>query len=102
MRLEECTCGLYSWEDEIVNEIPLKGVFVEAQIVENVAKVTITQLYHNQTENSLECRYIFPIDSNSSVCDFSAEIGDDFISAVIKERTEAISGLFNFIFFILS
>lgn len=49
-------------------QIPLKNVKVDAQIVDFLAKVVVTQTYENDQKVPLECIYRFPLEEKSGNC----------------------------------
>eukprot|EP01102_Stenamoeba_stenopodia_P005493 TRINITY_DN1620_c0_g1_i1.p1 TRINITY_DN1620_c0_g1~~TRINITY_DN1620_c0_g1_i1.p1 ORF type:complete len:951 (-),score=170.99 TRINITY_DN1620_c0_g1_i1:160-3012(-) len=79
-------CGLYTSADA---PVPLEGVHVEAKIVDMVAEVNVLQFYANMESVPIEAKYIFPLDSNSAVCDFQADINGKIIQGKVKEKEQA-------------
>eukprot|EP01102_Stenamoeba_stenopodia_P005495 TRINITY_DN1620_c0_g2_i1.p1 TRINITY_DN1620_c0_g2~~TRINITY_DN1620_c0_g2_i1.p1 ORF type:complete len:1025 (-),score=271.61 TRINITY_DN1620_c0_g2_i1:66-3068(-) len=79
-------CGLYSSTDA---PVPLEGVHVEAKIVDMVAEVNVLQFYANTESFPIEAKYIFPLDANSAVCDFQADINGKIIQGKVKEKQQA-------------
>ncbi|UJR07093.1 hypothetical protein I4U23_011381 [Adineta vaga] len=69
--------------------VPLKNVSVEAKIHWFAADVTLTHVYINREENPIEAVYIFPIEDNAAIYDFTAEIDNRIIRAVLKEKEVA-------------
>ena len=49
----------------------------------------MTQFYYNKEPIPIEAKYIFPLDSNSAVCDFQADIDGQLVQAVAMEKTQA-------------
>ena len=84
-----CSCG----SDPI--SFPLEGVHVEAKVVDMIAQVSLVQYYVNDSNNQIECRYIFPLDSFSTVCSFEAEINGEIIVGKAKEKEIAKQGSIN-------
>ncbi|KJE94062.1 von Willebrand domain-containing protein [Capsaspora owczarzaki ATCC 30864] len=87
-------CGLYRVDvhtDSIIPSapIPLHGVHVEANVVDMVTEVTLTQQYSNYESVPIEARYVFPLDEGAAVCEFEAEIDGQLVSGVVKEKEEA-------------
>ncbi|CAG8480689.1 14274_t:CDS:2 [Acaulospora colombiana] len=70
--------------------VPLKNVVVEANVVDMIAEVAISQTYINVEENSIEAIYRFPIHEAAAVCSFEVEIdGRRKIKGVVKESGKA-------------
>ncbi|PKY51967.1 hypothetical protein RhiirA4_495343 [Rhizophagus irregularis] len=60
--------------EQEIEPIPLQNVAVEANIVDMIAEVTISQVYKNIEECTIEALYKFPIDEAAAICGFEAEI----------------------------
>ena len=56
--------------------VPLVGVEITSRLVNFTAEVTVLQKYNNKEENPIECEYFFPIEEESAVVGFRAEIDD--------------------------
>ncbi|GBB97529.1 hypothetical protein RclHR1_00300008 [Rhizophagus clarus] len=70
--------------------IPLQNVVVEANIVDMITEVTISQTYKNIEKDPIEARYKFPIHEAAAVCGFEAEIdGQRKVKGVVKEAKKA-------------
>ena len=82
-----CTCGFNP------SGVSLEGSHVEAKVVDMIAQVSVVQYYCNNTHNTIECKYVFPLDSFSAVCGFEAEINGKIIVGNVKEKEEAKRGL---------
>ena len=54
--------------------VPLVGVEITSRLVNFTAEVTVLQKYNNKEENPIECEYFFPIEEESAVVGFRAEI----------------------------
>jgi len=52
-------------------------------------KVVLYQVYHNTSSIPIEAKYVFPLDENSTVCDFEAYINNKVIKGVVKEKEQA-------------
>lgn len=68
---------------------PLKRTDVDAEISGYVARVTVTQEFHNESGRKIEAVYLFPLPPQSAVDDMVMRIGDRTVKAVIKTREEA-------------
>ncbi|GBB90883.1 hypothetical protein RclHR1_00180021 [Rhizophagus clarus] len=70
--------------------IPLQNVVVEANIVDMIAEVTISQTYKNIEKDTIEALYKFPIYEAAAICGFEAEIdGQRKVKGIVKESQEA-------------
>ena len=64
--------------------VPLVGVDISSRLVNFTAEITLLQRYMNKEENPIECEYFFPIEEESAVVGFKAEIdGRVLVSHVI-------------------
>ena len=86
--------------------VPLKSISAEANIHWFAADVTLTQIYINEERNSIEAVYMFPIEvqnciyfqqndhflriqESAAIYEFTAQIDDRTIRAVLKEKEMA-------------
>ncbi|GBB90903.1 hypothetical protein RclHR1_00180041 [Rhizophagus clarus] len=82
--------GLYFIVEQEIKPIPLQNVVVEANIVDMIAEVTISQNYKNIEKDTIEALYKFPIYEATAVCGFEAEIdGQRKVRGIVKEAKEA-------------
>ena len=72
-----------------VKSFPLKHTHVRAEIVGNVARVEVTQSFHNPYDKKIEAVYIFPLPNRAAVDDMTIRVGERTIQGVIKKRDEA-------------
>ena len=70
-------------------DLPLKHTHVKAELTGMIARVEITQSYHNPLSTPLETIYVFPLPENSAVDDMRIQIEDRIIEAEIHRRAEA-------------
>eukprot|EP00088_Acartia_fossae_P063718 TRINITY_DN7790_c0_g1_i13.p1 TRINITY_DN7790_c0_g1~~TRINITY_DN7790_c0_g1_i13.p1 ORF type:complete len:839 (-),score=227.84 TRINITY_DN7790_c0_g1_i13:710-3172(-) len=86
-------CGLISVVKleyrEMYIPVPLKGIKISSQLVNYVAQVTVQQKYVNVEENPIECEYMFPIEEESAVIDFKAELEGRTLVSKVKPNAEA-------------
>ena len=75
-------------EDEIV-ECPLKHTDVKATISGFIARVTVTQTFHNPFDEKIEAVYVFPLPHTAAVDDMTMVMGERRIIGLIKRRDEA-------------
>jgi Ca-activated chloride channel family protein len=76
-------------EGEAVGVCPLEHTDVRAQISGFVARVEVTQRFHNPYQEKIEAVYTFPLSQNAAVDDMLMKVGERTIRGVIKEREEA-------------
>ncbi|PKC76294.1 hypothetical protein RhiirA1_528033 [Rhizophagus irregularis] len=82
--------GLCFIVEQEIKPIPLQNVAVEANIVDMIAEVTISQVYKNIEEDTIEALYKFPIYEAAAICGFEAEIdGQRKVKGIVKEAKEA-------------
>lgn len=68
---------------------PLKHTAVDAEISGAIARVTVTQQFHNPFKDKIEAIYVFPLHQDAAVDDMTMTVGDRLVKGVIKERGEA-------------
>lgn len=68
---------------------PLKHTAVDAEISGTLARVTVTQQFHNPFADKIEAVYVFPLHQDAAVDDMTMTVGDRVVKGVIKERGEA-------------
>ena len=69
--------------------LPLKGVECDFSVVSGSAEVTMTQIFRQENEKSLDCEYEFPLPPEASVYHCEADINGRTIRAQVRERQEA-------------
>jgi hypothetical protein len=72
-----------------INRIPLQDISVDTTINHLIATCNIRQRYINTSTTPLECRYVFPLDAQSSVYHFTAEFNGQRIIAKCQEKKQA-------------
>ncbi|MBI1764307.1 MAG: VWA domain-containing protein, partial [Acidobacteria bacterium] len=68
---------------------PLKHTDVQASVTGSLARVTVTQEFHNPYSDKIEAVYVFPLPQNAAVDDMTMRIGERTIKGQIKRREEA-------------
>ena len=87
---EEVTQGALRLEvDEQIVECPLKHTDVKANIAGFIARVTVTQTFHNPYDEKIEAVYVFPLPHTAAIDDMTMTVGDRRIVGLIKRRAEA-------------
>ena len=76
-------------EDGSVVACPLKHTAVEAEIAGFIARVTVTQVFHNPLQETIEAVYVFPLPHKAAVDDMTMVVGEKRIVGVIKRRQAA-------------
>ena len=75
--------------DQTVDRFPLKDTTVEVDISGVIADVVIRQTYSNDGARPISGRYIFPLSTRAAVHGMQMTIGNNVITAKIKEREAA-------------
>ena len=75
--------------DEQIVECPLKHTDVKANISGFIARVTVTQTFHNPYDEKIEAVYVFPLPHTAAIDDMTMTVGDRRIVGLIKRRAEA-------------
>ncbi len=70
-------------------QCPLKHTDVNAEISGSLARVTVTQEFHNPLLEKIEAVYVFPLPQNAAVDDMTMSVGDRTVKGKIKRREEA-------------
>src|SRR5215475_10160619 len=68
---------------------PLKHTDVKAEVSGFLARVTLTQEFHNPMGKKIEAVYLFPLPPRSAVDQLTMEVGGRVVRAEIKRRDEA-------------
>lgn len=75
--------------DSEVDRFPLKETSVTVNINGVIAETYVTQVYANEGQNPINASYVFPASSNVTVHGMTMEIGNQRVTAQIKEKEEA-------------
>jgi von Willebrand factor A domain-containing protein 5 len=70
--------------------IPLRRVHVSVRVIQAAARVVIEQVYENNEKQPIEARYVFPLDDNTTVCDFKAELDGRLVRGTVKPKEKAV------------
>ncbi|MGF1537054.1 MAG: VIT domain-containing protein [Elainellaceae cyanobacterium] len=85
--------GLYTadgTEGTLVGQtFTLQHTDMQAQVSGNLARVEVTQTFHNPFDQPLEAVYVFPLPDEAAVDDMEIRLGDRVIRGEIKPREEA-------------
>src|SRR5687767_14959945 len=77
--------------DRGVVECPLKHTDVTADVAGFIARVRVTQTFHNPTKEKIEAIYVFPLPHEAAVDEMTMVLGERKIVGLIKRRAEARS-----------
>ncbi|NLL80318.1 MAG: VWA domain-containing protein [Clostridiales bacterium] len=75
--------------DPSMDAFPLKETNVSTTINGIIAETYVTQTYTNEGTNPINGKYVFPASTNAAVHGMTMQIGDQIITAKIKEKEEA-------------
>ncbi|MGD9157851.1 MAG: VIT and VWA domain-containing protein [Desulfobacteraceae bacterium] len=75
--------------DPSIDQIPLKNTDVKVNISGVIAEVIVSQQYTNNGTRPINGKYIFPASTRAAVHSMRMRIGDDIITAKVKERETA-------------
>ncbi len=82
--------GFFHKLEPIANCV-LYSVDVKATVIENIAEVTITQRFENNSLSPLsDASYVFPLYSQAAVVGFKAKIGEREVVGKVKEKEQAL------------
>ena len=70
-------------------QFPLKDTSVSTTINGVIAETYVTQTYTNEGQNPINASYVFPASARVTVHGMKMEIGDEVITAKIREKEEA-------------
>ena len=70
-------------------QIPLKSVHLRAKLIDLAAEVVVFQEYVNEGSESIEAKYVFPLNDMAAVCGFEAFINGKHIVGEVKEKEQA-------------
>src|SRR5262245_322848 len=68
---------------------PLRHTDVKAEVTGFLARVTLTQEFHNPRDEKIEAVYLFPLPPRSAVDQLTMDVGGRVIRGEIKHREEA-------------
>ena len=72
-----------------VVECPLKHTDVAADVAGFIARVRLTQTFHNPTKEKIEAVYVFPLPHEAAVDEMTMVLGERRIVGQIKRRDDA-------------
>lgn len=86
------TPGLFltQHEQDVDPLVPLEGVKASVEMIDSMAKVTLAQRYKNPLSTPVTVNYIFPMDEQAAITDFSAEFSNGRrLIGLIKAKEQA-------------
>lgn len=75
--------------DPSIDRLPLKATEVETTINGTISETYVIQTYENEGKNPINARYVFPASTQVTVHGMTMEIGDQVVTAQIREKEEA-------------
>ena len=76
-------------EDTSVDCFPLKETDVTTNISGSIAETYVTQTYTNEGDKPINASYVFPASTKVTVHGMTMQIGNNIVTAQIKEKEEA-------------
>lgn len=70
-------------------ELALKKVKIDGNILGKLGAFEINQIFKNETKESLEVEYTFPMIETATIVEFEAKINEKVIKGICKEKEEA-------------
>ncbi|MGJ8665190.1 MAG: VIT and vWA domain-containing protein [Patiriisocius sp.] len=69
--------------------IPLLSTKTDVHITGTIARVKLTQVYHNESTTAIEANYVFPMSTQAAIHDMKMKIGERVVNAKIFEKQKA-------------
>ena len=76
-------------DDPTVDQLPLKSTRATVNITGVIADVTVTQVYKNEGQHTLEAIYVFPASTKAAIYGMTMTLGNRIIKAEIQEKKKA-------------
>lgn len=77
-------------DDPAMDCFPLKATDVTANISGTIVDAYVTQTYTNEGPTPINANYVFPVSSDVTIHGMTMQIGDNIVTAQIKEKEEAV------------
>jgi Ca-activated chloride channel family protein len=84
------TIGLEAWLEKSRIVLPLRGLSVRADITAGFADVEVDQLFEQNNDQPLDCRYLFPLPADAAAYRCEMRVNGRVIIAKTEKRSEAI------------
>jgi Ca-activated chloride channel family protein len=81
--------GLEAWLEKSRIILPLRGLSVRADITAGFADVEVDQLFEQNNEQPLDCRFLFPLPADAAVYRCEMRVNGRVIVAKTEKRSEA-------------
>lgn len=81
--------GLIAWLEKSRVALPLKGVECRFEVTGSVVCVELDQIYHQNTDRSLDCTYTFPLPAGAAVYRCELHANGRVIRAKVEDRENA-------------
>ena len=91
-KIDQCLAPYFQIEssgESSTESFPLRRTKTSVSIAGIIADVTITQVYANTGDGTIEARYLFPASTRAAVHGMEMKIGDRQVTAKIQERAKA-------------
>ena len=75
--------------DSSLEQFPLKGTEVTANVNGTIAEIHVTQKYANEGEQPINAKYVFPASTRVVIHGMAMTVGNQRVRAQIKEKEEA-------------
>jgi len=82
--------GLEAWLEKSRVILPLRGLSVRADITAGFADVEVDQLFEQNNDKPLDCRYLFPLPADAAVYRCEMRVNGRIVAAKTEKRSEAI------------
>jgi Ca-activated chloride channel homolog len=82
--------GLEAWLEKSRIVLPLRGLSVRADITAGFADVEVDQLFEQNNDQPLDCRYLFPLPADAAAYRCEMRVNGRVIIAKTEKRSEAI------------
>lgn len=70
-------------------ELALKKVKIDGNILGKLGAFEINQIFKNETKESLEVEYTYPVIETATIVEFEAKINEKILKGICKEKEEA-------------
>ena len=88
-KTERQAFGLIAWLEQTKISLPLKGVECAFNVCGDVVSVEIDQIFHQNSQQPLDCLYTFPSPAGAAVYRCEMHLEGRVIRARVEERERA-------------
>ncbi|MGA1124712.1 MAG: VIT domain-containing protein, partial [Chthoniobacterales bacterium] len=81
--------GLEAWLEKSRIVLPLRGLSVRADITAGFADVEVDQLFEQNNDQPLDCRFLFPLPADAATYRCEMRVNGRVVSAKTEQRDEA-------------